>query len=512
LFVNSNGNLTFGRPDIANRSSPSAFLTGPPRIAGLWTNLNPAAAGEVSFAADPRQATFRYDDLPVFRSGGANSFTITLHRLTGRVTIDYSHLDATRGLAGYSCGAALTTGVEPEVDLSAPPRAGRAARGRRAAALFETFTEDDNDLSGRRLVFRPRGLRDRTEPNDTRMRARAVALPYDSTADFTRLDNAGSDVDHFRFLGRDGDILVADTRAADAFLDTVVGLFDARGGQRLAVDDDSGTGAFARLVFPLPGDGLYDLAVAGFPDLDFTGIGESSGRYVLTIRTVRGDILILGDDDAVEVPLDGLSFPFQGRRWSSVFVNSNGNLTFGSADPFPFPTVSRLLSGPPRIAALWDDLDPGAGGLVRVDRRPGVVVVTFDEVPEFFGTAGITFSIELHADGEIRFVYGVNGANDGIVGISPGNGAVDPGPLDLSASGSLTAVGTTYDLFDPAAFDLGGKTLVWTAGAPALLTPAILLRPEHGWPRRTRSGHRPRGESMTDSAHSPGTSRPPGRR
>ena len=38
-------------------------------------------------------------------------------------------------------------------------------------------------------------------------------------------------------------------------------------------------------------------------------------------------------------------FPFQGTKWSSVFVNGNGNLTFGAADPDFSESVPELLAG-----------------------------------------------------------------------------------------------------------------------------------------------------------------------
>jgi hypothetical protein len=40
------------------------------------------------------------------------------------------------------------------------------------------------------------------------------------------------------------------------------------------------------------------------------------------------------------------------------------------------------------------------------------------------------------------------------VGITPGGGAANPGQTDLSAAGSLSANGTTYQLFGNGQFDL----------------------------------------------------------
>ena len=136
-------------------------------------------------------------------------------------------------------------------------------------------------------------------------------------------------------------------------LDTVIGLFDAAG-NLLALDDDGGTGLLSRLAFPVTTGGEYVLAVTTFPDGDFSGDGGSGGRYVLDLSEVEGLVLFLGDDASQEVPLP-FSFPFQGSSYDSVFVNSNGNLTFGSGDTDFSESVGELLGDQPRIAALWDN-------------------------------------------------------------------------------------------------------------------------------------------------------------
>ena len=78
--------------------------------------------------------------------------------------------------------------------------------------------------------------------------------------------------------------------------------------------------------------------------------------------------LSLGDDDSQEIPL-GFTFPYQGQEWTSVFVNSNGNLTFGAGSTDFSESVLDLLSGPPRIAALWDDPSPTNAGEIIINRK-----------------------------------------------------------------------------------------------------------------------------------------------
>ena len=146
---------------------------------------------------------------------------------------------------------------------------------------------------------------------------------------------------------------------------------------------------------------------------------------------------------------DNFAFPFQGALWSSVFVNSNGNLTFGSGDTDHSESINEFLNGAPRIAPLWDDLNPNRGGQVTVERGASSMTVKFENVPEFFSTGANTFSVTMKADGTIEIVYGGITTIDVLAGVTEGGGAANPGRTDLSAAGSLSATGTTYERFGP---------------------------------------------------------------
>jgi hypothetical protein len=299
------------------------------------------------------------------------------------------------------------------------------------------------------------------EPNDSPSKARHLTLPFDSIPidRYTEIEPTGADIDWYRFEASAGDILVAEIIAGQ--LDSLIALFDS-GGALIAVDDDGGAGLLSRIATPLPADDTYFLAVTTFPDFGLTGAGGSGGRYVLDLATSDELPLSLGDDTFVEVPLP-FSFPYQGSNWSSVFVNSNGNLTFGSGDTDFSESVSELLNDQPRIAPLWDDLSPNNGGTVSVGFGAGTVTVNFVNVPEFVATGANTFSVTLHADGTVGIVYGAVSALDGIVGVTQGGGAANPGETDLSAGGPFSAVGTTYEQFTGAGdpFDLDGASLTF---------------------------------------------------
>jgi hypothetical protein len=151
----------------------------------------------------------------------------------------------------------------------------------------------------------------------------------------------------------------------------------------------------------------------------------------------------------------------QGQNWTSVFVNGNGNLTFGAGNSDFSESVADLLNGPPRIAALWDDLNSGAGGQVTAEWAAGQLTVSFVNVPEFVATGSNSFSVTLHASGQYTITYGAVSALDALAGTTQGSGAANPGESNLSSAVVWPATGTTFELFTGGAdpFDLDNLTL-----------------------------------------------------
>ncbi len=165
-----------------------------------------------------------------------------------------------------------------------------------------------------------------------------------------------------------------------------------------------------------------------------------------------GQRLNLGDDDARRLPLP-FEFPFYGQRYQQVFVNSDGNLTFTRADvSYDARSLGRMFSGPPRIAPLFDDLDPsitndpsGVRYLSEADR----FTVSWVTVPEYGYGLPRTFQASLFPDGHIELSWIDSGAfpPEAVVGISPGGaaGSIDVVSFTSDASGEYT--GTVADRF-----------------------------------------------------------------
>ncbi|MBI3696914.1 MAG: hypothetical protein HY238_19030, partial [Acidobacteria bacterium] len=132
----------------------------------------------------------------------------------------------------------------------------------------------------------------------------------------------------------------------------------------------------------------------------------------------------LGDDDSRLVRLP-FAFPFYGQRYDSVYINSDGNLTFTIKDDASTNrSLGRAVSGPPRIFPFFEDLDPfQRDAAVRYFAAPDRAVVTWDRVPQWVRVgigARQTFQVALYPDGRIEFHYRDININKAVVGIAPG--------------------------------------------------------------------------------------------
>ncbi len=135
-----------------------------------------------------------------------------------------------------------------------------------------------------------------------------------------------------------------------------------------------------------------------------------------------GETLSIGDDEAVSRPLP-FSFSYYGRSHEEVWINSDGNVTFDRPEASSTTRdLGRFLTGPPRIAVLFADMDPSAGGTVQVESSGEQFRVTWTNVPRFDENDQNSFAVTLLPGGRIDFVYGRVGGSltRGVVGLTPG--------------------------------------------------------------------------------------------
>ncbi len=209
----------------------------------------------------------------------------------------------------------------------------------------------------------------------------------------------------------------------------------------VAVVEDDGTVLAPTNVFDLAGRAFR------FSPAGARGYRVTSSRAVFDAS--GADEVLLSDDDSLEVHLDW-RFPFYGIEYDAVFVNSDGNITLTGADEgAEARDLGRFLAQPPRIAALFTDLDPSAAGSIRIRSFEDALQVAWDGVAAPGSSKTNSFSIRLFKNGDIEFVYGEQvGVVDAVVGLSPALrdetvSAVDY--RDLPESGFLT--GSIVEVF-----------------------------------------------------------------
>jgi hypothetical protein len=227
---------------------------------------------------------------------------------------------------------------------------------------------------------------------------------------------------------------------------------ELRGGVRSAADVSASEDVGDFAVLQDQGDlALFRNQV----DLENLGVEFSpSGPNYVASRVDRpvaagaSATITLGDDANVAITLP-FAFPFYGRSYTTAFVNSDGNLSFGEGESSSTDrSLGRMLGGPPRIAPLFADFDPSAGGTITSQAEGSSFRITWSNVPQFGGSDQNTFQVVLSSDGRIQFSYGALGTGiEGVAGIAPGHFQGGFTPLDVANAQGATSGGALAEGF-----------------------------------------------------------------
>ncbi|MFQ5741374.1 MAG: hypothetical protein ACE5JX_20445 [Acidobacteriota bacterium] len=147
-FVNSDGNLTFESPDLFSSSrSEARFQGGPPRIAPLFTDLNPEVTGEITLEQLEGSVRLSWTDVPEFGSTAGNNFWMELFG-NGNILFHYENISVSADLDGIQAIVGITPGHlmagGDSSDFSSQPQPIAIL----AAPLFQVFTGTSFDLTG----------------------------------------------------------------------------------------------------------------------------------------------------------------------------------------------------------------------------------------------------------------------------------------------------------------------------------------------------------------------------
>lgn len=194
-----------------------------------------------------------------------------------------------------------------------------------------------------------------------------------------------------------------------------------------------------------------------------SGLGGSAGYGENTFSTSGGRTGNL-DDGSISVNLSSVfgasGVNLYGTAYTSVFLNTNGLLTFGSAEP-AYTSAALTTLGQPSIAPFWTDIDISKGGEIYWDLDPatGKFIVTWLNVAPYSGSGTNSFQAVLTnlggGDFSVEYIYGsigfVNGGfGNATVGIS--NGTSTQTLVEGSGDATILATyaGNDFDTQDPA--------------------------------------------------------------
>ncbi|TWT45912.1 Serine protease AprX [Phycisphaerae bacterium RAS1] len=166
------------------------------------------------------------------------------------------------------------------------------------------------------------------------------------------------------------------------------------------------------------------------------------------------------DDGYSQITLGGgAQVTLYGVNYSSMFVGTNGYITFVSGDSVYTETVAAHFNFR-RVAALFNDLNPGTGGQVSWKQLADRVAVTWNQVPEYATTNQNSFQIVMYFDGRIEINIVSIAATGGLIGLSRGGGT----PVDFFMSDF-----STYGSCGPRPPSAAGATVNTPAGTPVLI-------------------------------------------
>lgn len=197
----------------------------------------------------------------------------------------------------------------------------------------------------------------------------------------------------------------------------------------------------------------------------YSGLGGPAGYgenvFSSTAKTVGNN-----DDGSVQVDVSsvfGDGIDFFGTTYSSLYINSNGNISFGSANT-AYETADLSGVTIPTIAPFFGDVNINFGGEIYWDLDPtaGTVTVTWDGVAPYSGFGENSFQVVLTSTGSGNF--GVEFIYEDIQWTSGGFEVAEAGITDgaandyeLAGSGDSVAM-ASYETYDFGTDDPNGTT------------------------------------------------------
>ncbi len=163
--------------------------------------------------------------------------------------------------------------------------------------------------------------------------------------------------------------------------------------------------------------GLETSAVTEFPTDPAGGLLLDFGAY---------------GDPVQASPFGGEVVPFYGKNYSTLYISSQGWVSFGEPGANPNSYANHFKA--PQISGLG--INAAQSGDVSFLQDADKLIITYENCPTAGTTASLNdFQIELFFDGRIRVSYlNVDPAMQGVIGLSYGMGATGGLPADFLES------------------------------------------------------------------------------
>lgn len=226
-----------------------------------------------------------------------------------------------------------------------------------------------------------------------------------------------------------------------------------------------------------------------------TGLG---GAQDLGENSFRGSPLTTGnyDDGAIRVDITSVFGPsgidYFGTNYTSIYINTNGLITFDSAVTSYTPSdISNITF--PAIAVFWSDVDIRTGSATGtnntywdLDPATGRVTITWLGVEPYNNSPGTnTFQLVLESTGsgnfEVDFIYEQIEWTNGFTGVAQ-TGLTDGGSNDYVIPGSGDPAALA--LFPDADLDANDPDGVWSTrfldGNPVCFVAGTLIETPNG--------------------------------
>lgn len=182
------------------------------------------------------------------------------------------------------------------------------------------------------------------------------------------------------------------------------------------------------------------------------------------------------DDSYLEVPFSmGFTFRFFGITYASIFLNTNGGITFGSGNADWNLAASGVQQ--PGIAVFWGDMNAGEtstrANQMTCEQFSDRFVISYTQFQDHDNPAWNNSAlVTLYPDGTIVIHYGNVLSQDILTGVFDGSHSNDQ-YLPVQSTYDLAAIGSGAILFDdsgqgPAhSGELNNQTITFYAGSAA---------------------------------------------